>query len=204
MSDRQPAPRTYQLRTRPKDLSVLLVLAVALTLGYLLYRSVETRTTTFQADPAVADFRLAYPSRWIGSASLLDINLLKVEDPLAPSAFKTTLTVEQRPLDLADPPTLQTLLDRRVEQRQTLAAYHFLTNRDTTVSGERAVELEYAYVAQPIDQARRAALPVVVHAREVIFVTQDQSYYVTLAAPEQAFAQASRDFDRVLASIQAQ
>jgi hypothetical protein len=202
MSETRIPRRLYQFRTAPKDLGVVLVLALALLLGFALYRSVESSTTRFSSqEPA---FGLSYPSGWLGSESLLETSLLKVEDPLTASAFKTTLTVEQRPLDPAAPPTLQTLLDRRVEQRQGLPAYHFLANRDTSVAGQRAVELEYAYVVQPISEPRRASLPVVVRAREVIVVTEDQSYYIQLAAPEAAFARASGDFDRIIASVELQ
>jgi hypothetical protein len=133
--------------------------------------------------------------------SLQDV-LLKVEDPQTDSAFKTALTVESRELDPQSPPTLQTLLDRRVEQRGALTGYHFLANTETTVGGLKAMQLQYAYVVQPIDEPRRASLPVVVRAREYIVVTQDRTYYITLAAPENEFERASARFDRILQTVQ--
>jgi hypothetical protein len=54
---------------------------------------------------------------------------------------------------------------------------------------------------QPIDEPRRASLPVVVRAREYIIVTADQSYYVTFSAPDQVFDRESRRFERVIASM---
>jgi hypothetical protein len=192
---------TYRFRTLPKDLGVAIVTLVALAAGWLLFSQVEGSTRQFQADGT--PFRMAYPAGWMSVESLTDA-LLKVEDPQAASAFKTTLTVESRELDPQSPPTIQTLLDRRVEQRGQLSGYHFLANSDATVGGAKATELEYAYVVQPIDQPRRASLPVVVRSREYIVVAQDRTYYITLAAPEAEFARASARFDRIIETVQVQ
>jgi hypothetical protein len=192
-------PNVYELRTLPKDLGVALVVLVALALGWLLFLRTDGRTKLYQS--ADTPFRASYPASWIDAQSLQDV-LLKVEDPQTVSAFKTTLTVESRELDPQSPPTLQTLLDRRVQQHGGLTGYHFLSNSDALVGGERAVQLQYAYVVQPIDEPRRASLPVVVRAREYIVVTKDRTYYITLAAPEGEFERASARFDQVLQTVQ--
>ena len=88
---------------------------VALALGWLLRLQVENRTRAFQ--DADSPFRLTYPADWIEAESLQE-TLMKVEDPRTSSALKTSLTVESRELDPASPPTLQTLVDRRVTQRR--------------------------------------------------------------------------------------
>jgi len=189
------------LRTGPKDLGVALVTLVALAAGWLLFVRTDGRTRQFQAQDA--PFRIAYPAAWNSAGSLQNV-LLKVEDSLADSTFKTTLTVESRELDTQSPPTLQTLLDRRVEQRGRLTGYHFIADQEASVGGAKAIQSEYAYVVQPIDQPRRPALPVVVHAREYIVVAQDRTYYITLAAPENEFASASARFDKMIESVQVQ
>jgi hypothetical protein len=189
----------YRMRAGPKDVGVALVVVIALGLGWLLMAQTEGRTRAY-AEPD-AGLRLAYPAGWISVDSLQDV-LLKVEDPQAESAFKTSLSVERRDLDPADPPTLQTLLDRRVQDRGQLTGYHLLADDEATVAGQRAIMLEYAYVVQPIDTPRRASLPAVVHAREYLIVTKDRSYYVTLAAPADAFAAAAQQFEQIVGSIQ--
>ncbi|NJM05221.1 hypothetical protein HC891_01785 [Candidatus Gracilibacteria bacterium] len=188
----------YRLRTAPKDIGVVLILATALVLGWLLYQQTTSRTIAFT--DAVSGVSLSYPATWIGVDSLQDV-ALKVQDPTADSAFKTSFVLETRPLDPASPPTLQTLLDRRVEERGQLTAYHFITEREATVDGARAIVSDYAYVVQPIDEPRRVALPVVVQAREYIVVATDSSYYFTLAAPEHEFADANRRFEELLRSV---
>ncbi len=191
----------YEIRHTRKDIGVFLVTLLALGLGWLLFRSVDGRVTQFQSQDA--PLRFSYPGQWHTVESLQDA-LLKVEDPLADSTYKTTLTAEMRQLDPASPPTLQTLLDRRVEERQALTGYHFLDEKERTVDGAKAMEFDYAYVTQPIDAQRRASLPVVVQAREVIIVTQDRTYYLTLAAPHNEYQDASARFDRILQSVKLQ
>jgi hypothetical protein len=189
----------YRLRTAPKDIGVALILAVALLIGWLLYQQTTSRTIAF-TDP-ISGVRLSYPASWIGVESLQDV-ALKVQDPIAASAFKTSFSLETRPLDPASPPTLQTLLDRRVEERGLLTAYHFIAENEATVAGAKAIASEYAYVVQPIDEPRRVALPVVVQAREYIVVTADTSYYFTIAAPENEFPNANARFERLLQTVQ--
>jgi hypothetical protein len=191
----------YRARMLPKDLGVAIVVLVALTLGLGMRFQVEGRVKQFQ-DPN-SPFRMSYPAAWGFADSLQDV-LLKVEDPSTDSAFKTALTIESRELDSASPPTLQTLIDRRVEQRSELTGYHFLANGDATVGGAKSARIEYAYVVQPIDEPRRASLPVVVQAREYIIIGKDRTYYVTLSAPENAFAEASAQFERTIKTVQLQ
>jgi hypothetical protein len=189
----------YRMRALPKDLGVALVALIALGVGWLLMAQTEGRTRLY-AEPD-AGLRLAYPATWISVDSLQDL-LLKVEDPQTASAFKASLSVERRDLDSGDPPTLQTLLDRRVQEHALLTGYHLLADGEAALAGKRAILLEYAYVVQPIDAPRRASLPAVVHAREYLVIAKDRSYYVTLAAPQESFDQASAQFDRIIQSIE--
>ncbi len=194
-------PSIHDFRTWNKDLGVAIVVLVALALGLVMSQLVVNRTKTYQEPDS--PFRLDYPAQWSNAESLQEV-LLKVENPAAESAFKTSLTVETRELDPSAPPTMQQLVDRRVEQRSALTAYHFISERDTTVAGATAKELQYTYVVQPIDTPRRASLPVVVIARDYIVLTPTRSYYLTLAASEADFERASQRMDAILASVKLQ
>lgn len=192
---------TRPFYVRPKDIGVAIVVFIALALGLVISQVVINRTKVFQAtDPS---FSIEYPARWADAESLQPV-LLKVQDPAANSEFKTSLTVDTRELDPSAPPTMQQLIDRRVEQRSTLTAYHFLSQRDTTVAGAPAQELQYTYVVQPNDTPRRASLPVVVVVRDFIVLTSAQTYYITLAAPENEFNSASARMDRILQTVKLQ
>jgi hypothetical protein len=88
-----------------------------------------------------------------------------------------------------------------VADRSKLTAYHFLSNNEVTLAGAKGVELYYAYTVQPIDEPRRASLPVVVQAREIILIGKDRSYYITLAAPQNDYERASAQFDKMLGTL---
>ncbi len=191
----------HPVRLFPKDLGVAIVVLVALALGGLLRYQVEGGTRTFEEPDS--PFRITYPALWTGAESLQDV-LLRVEDPRAKSTFKTALTVESQGLDPASPPTLQTIVDRRIAGHEALTAYRLLENTEATVDGARGARIDYAYVVQPIDVPRRAAPPVVVRAREYVVVARDRTYYITLAAPEGEYEGALARFERIIEQVQIQ
>ena len=200
-TQQQQAPLYPRLNTLPKDLGVALIVLVALILGWVLFSQTNGRTRTFQEKDA--PFHISYPATWNGAAPQGD-ELLRVENSLTDSAFKTTLTVARRDLDPANPPPLQTLLDRRINDHAALLGYHLLTSEDATVAGKPGHQLEYAYVVQPLSGPRRAVLPVVVRAREYVVALADRVYYITLAAPEQEFDAASSRLDQMMQTVQVQ
>jgi hypothetical protein len=192
----------YPMRYLRKDVGVAIVAGVFLLIGFLIMTWANTRTATFSAQDV--PFSITYPAGWQTAESLLDAPLMKVEDPLAASAFKTSMTVDTRELDPAAPPTLQEQLDRRVQDRSTLTGYHFLANNETTVDGQKAMRYEYAYTAQPIDQPRRASLPVVVVAQEYIVLGKDRTYYITFAVPENEVDLNQPRIERAIQSVKLQ
>jgi hypothetical protein len=181
-----------------KDIGVAIVVIAALLLGWLLREATLNRTIVFQ--DGETGLSLQFPAAWGTADSLQDV-LLKVENPATDSAYKTNLVVEARDLDPQNPPTLQEFVDRRVTQKGNLTGYHFISEKDDTLDGEKARQLIYAYVVQPNDQPRRVSLPVVVMAREYIVVGKDRVYYITVAAPENEFAAASARLDSILKTV---
>lgn len=182
-----------------QDAAVALLIVVALALGGLLRQQVGGATTTFRENDS--PFRIAYPATWSVPEPPAGM-LLRAEDPRTDSSFKTSLSVERREIDPAAPPTLQTLVDRRVAQRGDLVGFALLSNEEATVDGARAARLEYAYVAQPIADPQRRAVPVVVRAREYVVVAADRAYYITLAAPDAEADGAFARFDRMIEEAQ--
>lgn len=192
-------PATLPLRTLRKDVGVGIVVGACLLIGVVMMQGAVTRTVAFAAPDAPIAF--AYPAGWQELESLQPNVLLKVENPLVASTFKSTLTVESRDLDMAAPPTVQQLRDRRIEQLNKLTAFKFLTDAEATVGGQKALQIEYAYVTQPIDSPRRASLPVVVLAREYIVIAKDRSYYISLAAPENESETTQATLDAIIRSV---
>jgi hypothetical protein len=194
MSQTQSNIIVRKFRTGPMDIGVAVVVIIALAVGLFLRYYVDNSTSTYTSDLGL---RFSYPSTW-RTVDNGDGTILHVEDPTTDSAYKTNVTIESRDLDPGSPPTLQELVDRRVQQHSGLASYHFLTNTESNVAGARAEAVEYAYVVQPIDVLRTSALPVVVHTREYIVVSNNRTFYITLSAPDNSFDQANGQFDRMI------
>jgi hypothetical protein len=196
--DTTPEDRFLGVPHLGKDLGVAIVVIVALLLGWLLREATLNRTIAY-ADSETG-FSLKFPAAWGVADSLQDV-MLKVENPNTGSAYKTNFVVEARDLDPQNPPTLQEFVDRRVTQKGNLTGYHFISEQDGVVDGNKAREIVYAYTVQPIDQPRRVSLPVVVVAREAIVVGKDRVYYITVAAPESEFDAASARLDGILKTV---
>jgi hypothetical protein len=192
----------YPMRYLRKDVGVAIIAGACLLIGFLIMTWAGARTTSFTAQDV--PFSVSYPADWVAAESLLQAPVMRVEDPLAKSAFKTSMTVESRELDPAAPPTLQELLDRRVSDRTQLPGYHFLANAEATVDGQKALRYEYAYTAQPIDEPYRASLPVVVMAQEYIVISPDRTYYITFAVPEDEIELNQPRIQRVMQSVKLQ
>jgi hypothetical protein len=186
-----------RLRMRPIDIGVAVVVAAALVLALFMRLQTQSRMNMFQDEET--GFRISYPVNWSNAATLQQV-MLNVADPLTPSTVKTTLTVEQRGLDPAAGLSLSDLVNLRVEEHGDLNSYQFISEAETTVDGEQARQMEYAYVAQPLGGPRRAAVPVVLMAREYMVVAGDQLYMITLAAPEAEFDRSQATFDRIIQS----
>lgn len=191
----------HRLRLTPIDLGVALLMIVALAFGLLLRGQVADRLATFQSPDA--PLQLSYPADWREAGTLQDV-LLNVEDSFVESPFKTTFTVQSQDLDPAAPPSLEELTNRRIDDRSALVGYHFLSSGPTEVAGNAATLIEYAYVAQPIDEPRRPSLPVVVTARDYVVVKGASSYYFSIAAPESDGEQALATMEQVMRSVQIQ
>lgn len=172
----------YKVRHTRKDVGVLIVAALALLAGLLLRQSVTGTTVSF-ADKTTG-LQMVYPAGFAETSTMLPDAVIKIADQYGLTPFKSSLTVESLEIDKTNVPTLQQLMDRRVELRSKLTGYHFIGNKETSVNGNKAMQLDYAYVDQPIDEPRRVSLPVVVEGREYIVLSKDRVYYLTLAVPE--------------------
>ena len=197
-TDNPQTAALHDIHNLRKDVGVAIVVIVALALGWWLRSYTLSRATAYQ--DSETGFSLQFPTAWGVADSLQDV-MLKVENPSTGSAYKTNLVVEARDLDPQNPPTLQEFVDRRVTQKGNLTGYHFIREQDGVVDGNKAREIVYAFVVQPIEQQRRVSLPVVVAAREYIIVGADRVYYITVAAPEDEFDATSARLDEIVKTI---
>lgn len=188
----------WRVRMLPKDLGVVITLLIAFAFALLLRVQSQSQATTFAAQDL--PFQIDYPSTWMETSSLQDA-LLKVQDPLSSSTFKTTLLVESRDLDPSAAITLNDLVNRRIEERSTQTGYHLMDTEEIKIDGADAQYVDYAYIVQPIDEPRRPSLPIVVSARDYVIIAGDISYYVTTLVDANQADQTSGSFDQIINSI---
>ena len=177
-------------------LAVLVVVAVGLLLGWLLMMSIENRSVSFRS--ADGTISLSYPTTWLTS-KVDDGMLLNVADPVTAGALRPSLKVYVRPLAqgqrLMDAATTWTL-----GRMSALREFRDLGTETTTVNGQSALRVSYAYVADPPAGLGPASLPIVVQASDTI-VVQGNQFVVFSAAGDASQDKDASALANVLASV---
>jgi len=209
-----------QARLRGEGLTEWLVIGLvilALIAGWILKVSIQGQTATFTSET----LSVRYPVDWLLGKN--EEALFTVKDPDSPSTFNTTFSARVEPLGeveeqeyvfkvegvdasvkpLGQVAGLNAAANRLVMRRnKELKEYNVLSARATTLMGQEALAIEYAYVASPrAGWATSASLPVVVQAVDTITVRGDQVYIFTYAADANIFAQEKDTLAAILESV---
>ncbi len=188
---------TGRWRTR-RDLPAWVALAVLLIAGWALKGTVEGRTEVF-ADPA-GPLRVRYPAGWLaapGSAALLD-----VRDPISGRDVPTNLTVTREPRVQGQSLDQIVRAGILIRARQ-LDMYRVLSADPLKVAGKDAVEVSYAFVADPrgaVVELQR--IPIVVRGLELVVATDQAVYHIDVRADSAAFDALRPSLDRIVNGIQ--
>jgi hypothetical protein len=175
--------------------AVILVVAVALAMGWLLLTSVEGRSSTFTSPDAAIS--LAYPAAWTETKAE-DGTLLSIADRYSPGirpTFKVYVRGSSQDQRLVDAATAWTM-----NRMYALPEFRDLGAEETTLADRPAIALNYAYVAEPPAGAGPATLPIVARARDTI-VLLDGKYVVFSATGNAALNNLDPQFARILASV---
>ena len=115
------------------------------------------------------------------------------------------LTISQVPLgDLTDAPdvTLGDLaLKWTTQESQDLPSYKVLSIEPFALKGQNAVKVTYVYVTEPALPTPNS-IPIVAEGQDVLLIQGDQLTIARFLADADVYDQASRTWDRVLASVQ--
>lgn len=188
-----------QRRDRWVDVVVTGVFVVALALGWGLKTSAEARSVSFEGDGVTAQ----YPSGWV-RADVEAPAVLQVEDRLA-TPFRTTITVQRRPLPPGDVDALATVHSTMVLERgPQWTAFRVLNTREEAVVGGRSgMQATYAYVESNPNPFLET-LPVVIEGKDFLFEVGDQAYVVTLTAAEVNFDRLGSTLEKFVQTLQVQ
>jgi len=182
-----------RMRTdRWSDWAVLLVLAVALMLGWGVMAYAEGQRESFT--DAGTGLTVSYPRGWL----LKDDDKLAFQalDP-ATSGLRTTYQVKAWPIAATESLTssLGVLLnDASLARAQQGTAYRLLDLLEgDDIHGQPAMEAEYVYVVEGNDLFVQQ-LPVVVRGLDIAIPLGDKGFVFSLLASEDAYASAVSAF----------
>lgn len=181
-------------RDRWADWAVIVVLVVALLLGWAVKTVAEGQRVTYTN--AEAGLTVRYPQGWLlRTDPKLAFHAL---DPGA-GAFRTTYQVRVSPIDATVPLTStlnMALNDASLARAQGKTAYRlFDIHAGPDVGGRPTMEATYAYVVEGTDLFVQQ-MPVVVEGIDIALVKGDRVYVFSLSAAEDAFAGAEKAFRR--------
>jgi hypothetical protein len=209
-----------QARLRGEGLTewfVIGLVILALIAGWVLKVSIQGQTATFVSETLSA----RYPVDWLLGKD--EEALFTVKDPDSPSTFNTIFSAHVEPLEeteeeeyvfkvegvdasvmpLGQVTGLNAAANRIVmSKNKDLKEYNVLSTTPTTLSGQDAIAIEYAYVDSPrAGWATAPSLPVVVQAVDTVTVKGDQVYVFTYAADANIFAQEKGTLAAILESV---
>lgn len=179
------------------EAAVILVVFVALLLGWVVKSWVQGQTATFSSDDRV--LTLQYPARWLQHTD--KDTLLTVSDVRAEGWFKPRFSVTTKEMNPQYPLTASdVLVSLSVQRAQELTAYRVLTTEEGTVDGLSASGLTYAYVGEP-QEGFQPGIPTVVEAVDWVVLREGKAYVFSFAAPAQDFPHLAGTLSSLLASV---
>lgn len=156
------------------DLLVILITFLALMVGWVFKTSVENRSLPFDQ----AGVQAQTPQGWL-NVTPAGNEILHVTD-LSSNGFGTTYIVEkilvEKGSTFGQAASLLTL-----ERGQALTAFRVLDQKEITISGRQAYEINYVYVESNPNLTHNV-FPNIVRGTDTIFLTGDQAIVVTFWA----------------------
>lgn len=179
------------------ELLVILVVVVALLLGWVVKVRIQGQTVTFTSDDGAVG--LQYPARWLQQAD--KDTLLTVSDVRAEGWYKPRLSLTTRQMNPNYPLTANdVIVALSVQRAQELTGYRVLDVDQGTVGGLSASRLTYAYVSEP-EGGLQVGLPVVVEAVDWVAIREGTAYVLTLSAAAEEFSRQAGAFRSIVASV---
>lgn len=185
--------KVASLGDRFAELAVVVLVLVALVIGWVLKTGVENRSESFSSGNISAQI----PSGWLTSTPGGN-EVLHVTDRTT-SGFGTTYLIQQEVVSAESTPA-QVVGLLTLERGNSLTAYRVLKQQDVLVQGKPAVELEYVYVESDANLSH-STFPVVVHGLDYVFVNGNQAVIVTYRADQAAFERDRAHFNNFLLSV---
>lgn len=184
--------RRFAARAEEPEWLVWLLVAVMLAVGLGARAIVVGQRETFQQD----NMSLRYPADWSVLPVEGDFDILTVGEGMEAGLFPARVRVQQMPVTEVST-SAQTLGDLALkwsnQQSEALLGYKVFTIEPTTVAGQEAVKLDFAYVAEPA-MSTPNSIPLVARGEDILLRQGDRVMVISLVA-------GTEDFDRQVATL---
>jgi hypothetical protein len=178
------------------ELLVVVLVVMALLLGWALKGWVVGQTVTFTSDDGSMSLR--YPAGWL--TRLDKETILTVSDVRQEGAFKPTFSLSAREMNPDFPQTQNDLLvSLSVARAEELTAYRVLSVDPATVDGQAASTMTYVYVVEPDGSPN--AIPAVVQAVDCVVTLGGKAYVFSFATLAERFERDEVIFRSILGSV---
>lgn len=173
------ATKQSSLGDRYAEITVILVTIIALVAGWFYKSGVENASVPFSMDGISADA----PKGWLQSSPEGDV-LLRTTDINA-QGFGATYTL--RKIAISEEATASEISSRvSLEYAQNLIAFRILDQREVTVYGREAFEVDYVFVESNPDLTH-TEFPSVVRGTDYVFLNGDHAVVVSFQADEKTY-----------------
>lgn len=187
------ATKQGSLGDRFAEITVILVTIVALVIGWFYKSGVENASVSFSAEGISA----AAPKGWLQSSPEGE-TLLRTTD-INSQGFGATYTL--RKIAVSSEATASEIASRiSLEYAQDLIAFRILDQREVTVYGREAFEIDYVFVESNPDLTH-TEFPSVVRGTDYIFLNGDHALVVSFQADEKTYDLDLNRFHLFLQSI---
>ena len=180
------------------NILIIITLIVALLIGWVIKTNIEGRTRSLTALGGALTVR--YPETWVTGQSTDETTLLTVSDPRSAAAINPTFTVQAIPM-----PQNQRLLDVAtnwaLSQSRVLREFQDLGTEQTFVNGLMAVQLNYAYIANPPVGSGPSVLPIVAHANTTLVAYGDQLLIFSAVSDANLYDEYGPRLAKIMASV---
>ncbi len=186
-------------RAEEPEWLVWLLVAVMLATGLLTRTIVVGRQETLQQ----GNVTLRYPAGWTVLPAEDAFDVANVGEGMEAGLFPARVRVQQMPVTevSTSAPTLGDLaLKWSNRQSEALLGYKVFTIEPTTVQGQDAVKLDYAYVAEPA-MSTPNSIPLVARGEDILLRQGDIVTVISLVAGTEDFDRQVGTLRRILSSL---
>lgn len=175
-----PAASVRGRRRDEPEWIVWLTVLLGLLVGAFFIRNALTQSAT----ATVGDVSFQYPARW---AQVDEPGTAFAAEDLGSAPFGPRLSLRQlppRPMLSTEPNLVDAATGWSIERGSDLVGYRVVGLNPTTVGSREAVEVEFAYLADPSQGSASGAMPALMHGIDTVVASGDGAHVLSFVGEQ--------------------